>query len=49
MLQQDNVVSAGAEGLRQFGITPTPLATVAPQWLVRFRRHGRFGQLAAGA
>jgi uncharacterized protein YbjT (DUF2867 family) len=49
MLQRDNIVSAGAEGLRQFGITPTPLATVAPQWLVRFRRHGRFGQLAAGA
>ena len=49
MLQRDNVVAPGAEGLRQFGITPTPLATVAPQWLVRFRRHGRFGQLAAGA
>jgi len=45
MLQQDNVVSAGAEGFGKFGITPTPLATVAPAWLVRFRRHGRFGQL----
>ena len=49
MLQQDNVVSAGAQGFAQFGITPTPLATVAPSWLVRFRRHGRFGQLGATA
>ena len=49
MLQQDNVVSAGAEGFARFGITPTPLATVAPAWLVRFRRHGRFGQLGAAA
>lgn len=45
MLQQDNVVPAGAEGFARFGITPTPLATVAPAWLVRFRRHGRFGTL----
>ncbi|TGX53192.1 complex I NDUFA9 subunit family protein [Sphingomonas gei] len=49
MLQRDNVVAAGAEGLAQLGITPTPLATVAPSWLVRFRRHGRFGQLGAAA
>lgn len=43
MLQQDNVVAAGAEGLEAFGITPTPLAAVAPSWLVRYRRQGRFG------
>ena len=42
MLQSDNVVGDGAAGLAAFGITPTPLATVAPGWLVRFRRHGRF-------
>lgn len=45
MLQRDNVVSAGAEGLAAFDITPTPLASVAPAWLVRFRRHGRFGRV----
>jgi NADH dehydrogenase len=44
MLQQDNIVSAGAEGFDAFGVAPTPLAAVAPSWLVRFRRHGRFGQ-----
>ena len=43
MLQQDNVVAPGAEGLEAFGITPTPLAAVAPSWLVRFRKQGRFG------
>jgi len=43
MLQHDNVVSGRAPGLEAFGIDPTPLAAVAPGWLVRFRRHGRFG------
>jgi uncharacterized protein YbjT (DUF2867 family) len=49
MLQQDNIVPAGADGFAAFGITPTPLATVAPSWLVRFRRHGRFGALGEAA
>jgi len=49
MLQRDNVVSAGAEGIDAFGITPTPLASVAPTWLVRFRRHGRFGRVGEAA
>jgi len=44
MLQRDSVVSDGAEGLAALGITPTPLAAVAPQWLVRYRRMGRFGR-----
>lgn len=47
MLQRDNVVAAGAEGFDAFGIVPTPLAAVAPQWLVRYRRQGRFGRDAA--
>ncbi len=42
MLQADAVVSEGADGLDALGITPTPLAAVAPAWLVRFRRQGRF-------
>ncbi|MET0307819.1 MAG: complex I NDUFA9 subunit family protein [Sphingomonas sp.] len=48
MLQRDNVVASG-EGLAAFGITPTPLASVAPAWLVRFRRHGRFGRIGEAA
>ena len=46
MLQKDNVVAAGADGLPALGITATPLASVAAEWLVRFRRQGRFGRRA---
>jgi uncharacterized protein YbjT (DUF2867 family) len=46
MLQADNVAGE-APGLAALGVTPTPLASVAPSWLVRYRRHGRFGKLAA--
>ena len=45
MLQQDNVVSPGAAGFDAFGITPRPLEAMAPAWLVRFRREGRFSLL----
>ena len=44
MLQHDNVVAAGAAGLDAFGIVPTPMAAVAPGWLVRYRRQGRFAR-----
>ena len=47
MLQTDNVVAAGAEGLAALGMSPTPLDAVAPGWLVQYRRHGRFGTRAA--
>lgn len=47
MLQRDNVVAAGAEGIAAVGVTPTPLNAVAPGWLVRFRHNGRFGARAA--
>lgn len=43
MLQVDNVVPGGAAGMAELGVSPTPLATVAPGWLVQYRRHGRFG------
>ena len=42
MLQKDNVCAKKAKGLEAFGITPTPLAAVAPDWLARFRHGGRF-------
>lgn len=47
MLQKDNVASAGAAGFAALGIEPTPLAAVAPTWLVQYRRHGRFGLTSA--
>lgn len=47
MLQRDNVVADGASGLEALGVAPTPLAAVAPGWLVRYRRQGRFSRRAA--
>jgi uncharacterized protein YbjT (DUF2867 family) len=49
MLQRDNVAAPGSEGLEAFGIVPTPLAAVAPAWLVRYRKGGRFGRVTATA
>jgi NADH dehydrogenase len=46
MLGSDNVVASGADGFAAFGIDPMPLAAVAPQWLVRYRKHGRFADRA---
>ena len=47
MLQKDAVAAPGSEGLAALGVTPTPLQAVAPGWLVRYRRSGRFGALEA--
>src|SRR3546814_14586317 len=47
MLQSDNVVSIGAKGLPALGVDPTPLADVAPAWLVQHRRQGRFSKASA--
>ena len=48
MLQSDNVVT-GTDGLAAFGVAPTPLDAVAPAWLVRYRRQGRFGTVSDAA
>lgn len=42
MLQKDNVPSGELPGFKAFGIRPTPLDSVAPDWLGRFRKGGRF-------
>lgn len=42
MLQNDNVVGERARGLKDFGISPTPLAAVSEGWLTSYREHGRF-------
>lgn len=47
LLARDNVVTAGADGLAALGIVPTPLDAVAPGWLVRYRKGGRFAKPAA--
>ncbi|WP_294122511.1 complex I NDUFA9 subunit family protein [Sphingomonas sp.] len=47
MLQQDNVPSGKQPGFKEFGITPTPLGAVAPEWLSRYKKGGRFAPSAA--
>jgi NADH dehydrogenase len=47
MLQKDNVASG--PGLEAFGIQPTPLSAVAPDWLDRFNEGGRFASRRAQA
>jgi NADH dehydrogenase len=46
MLQRGNVPAQGAPGLEAFGIQPTPLAAVAPEWLGRFSGN-RFARRAS--
>lgn len=43
MLQKDNIVSEGQSGLNAFGVTPTPLASIARGWMEKYTAHGRFG------
>lgn len=44
MLTRDNVVSPGAETLAAFGLSATPIETVALDWLIKFQRLGRFAR-----
>jgi NADH dehydrogenase len=46
MLQKDNVPSGKLPGFKEFGITPTPLGAVAPDWLGRYKKGGRFAPTA---
>jgi uncharacterized protein YbjT (DUF2867 family) len=46
MLQRDNIVAEGTKGLAALGVAPTSLDSVAPGWLVQYRKHGRFGAMA---
>jgi hypothetical protein len=46
MLQRDNLPAKKAAGLEAFGIEPTALEAVAPDWLARFRTGGRWGARA---
>ncbi len=40
LLQHDNVVAAGAHGLAELGITPTPVELIVPDYLDRYRTGG---------
>ncbi|HEX2804244.1 MAG TPA: complex I NDUFA9 subunit family protein [Sphingomicrobium sp.] len=42
MLQRDNLPARKAKGMEAFGIEPTALESVAPEWLQRYRQGGRW-------
>jgi uncharacterized protein YbjT (DUF2867 family) len=48
-LATDNVVQAGAKGLTELGISPTPMATVLPEYLWRFRPSGQYDAIKESA
>ena len=45
LLGHDSVVGQGAAGLTALGVEPTPIDAVAPNWLVRYRKAGRFSMI----
>lgn len=45
-LLKDGNVLAGRNGLEALGIAPRPLALFLDKWMVRYRKHGRFGKKA---
>jgi NADH dehydrogenase len=47
LLESDNVVAAGAEGLAELGIEPTGIEAIAPSYLWRYRRGGQFAEAPA--
>lgn len=47
LLEKDNVVADGAEGLAELGVQPTGLEAIAPSYLWRYRRGGQFAEAAA--
>jgi NADH dehydrogenase len=46
LLKAGNVASGSVPGLKAFGIAPRPLGLFLDRWMVRFRKHGRFGARA---
>jgi len=47
LLKAGNVVAAKAKGCKALGITPRPMGLFLDRWMVRYRKHGRFGGKAA--
>ena len=47
MLERDNVVSDGAEGLAELGLQSTGLEAIAPSYLWRYRKGGQFAEKPA--
>jgi NADH dehydrogenase len=48
-LRHDNVVSAGAKGFAELGITPTAMEAVLPEYLWRYRPSGQYAAIMDSA
>lgn len=46
MLGKDNIVNADIDGLKALGIAATPMEIAKQEWLVKYRRNGRFHDAA---
>lgn len=44
-LRSDNIVNDEALGLSDLGVTPTPMRTILPTYLSRYRKGGRFADI----
>lgn len=49
LLKAGSVASGSAPGLADLGVAPRPLGLFLDRWMVRFRKHGRFGTKATGS
>ena len=47
LLQSDNVVTDGAAGLTDLGVSPTAINAIAPAYLMRYRDGGQFARKTA--
>lgn len=43
LLKEGNIVSGRYPGLAELGVKPRPMGLFLPDWMTRFRKHGRFG------
>jgi NADH dehydrogenase len=48
-LRMDNIVAPGAPCLVDLGVSPTPLHTIIPTYLYRYRKGGQYAGMAAAA
>lgn len=49
LLESDNVVAEGADGLAELGVEPTGIEAIAPSYLWRYRRGGQFSERPVAA
>ena len=49
LLKAGNVVAPKAKGCKALGISPRPLGLFLDRWMVRYRKHGRFGSKTSAA